>query len=77
MALIDMKISGTGAMELARTIRNDPAASASGVRLIVLTPGLRIDDTPIKLLGNAVCLRKPVHRSRLFESITSLFSREA
>ncbi|MGO9016082.1 MAG: response regulator [Dissulfurispiraceae bacterium] len=72
MALIDVKISGTSAIELARTIRNDPATSS--VRLIMLTPGLRIDDKPIKLLGNAVCLRKPVHRSRLFDSITSLFS---
>ena len=75
MALIDMKISGTSEIELARTIRNDPATS--GVRLIMLTPGLRIDDKPIKLLGKAVCLRKPVHRSRLFDSIASLFSQES
>ena len=75
MALIDMKRSGTSAIELARTLRNDP--DTAGVRLIVLTPGLRIDDEPIKLLGNAICLSKPVHRSRLFDCIASLFNQES
>jgi len=75
MALIDMKISGISAIELARTVRNDPANS--NIRLIMLTPGLRIDDESIKLLCDAVCLSKPVHRSRLFDRISSLFSQES
>jgi PAS domain S-box-containing protein len=75
MALIDMKISGISAIELARTVRNDPANA--NVRLIMLTPGPRIDDESIKLLCNAVCLSKPVHRSRLFDRIASLFSQES
>jgi PAS domain S-box-containing protein len=75
LALLDMKISGISAIELAHTVRNEPANGS--VRLIMLTPvGLRIDDESLKVLGNAVCLSKPVHESRLFDCIASFFSRE-
>ncbi|HVM98212.1 MAG TPA: PAS domain-containing protein, partial [Candidatus Acidoferrales bacterium] len=70
LAILDMQMVQMDGLELARSIRRDPALAAP--RLILLTSiGDPAEISVLREAGIALCLTKPVHRSSLYDAIAT------
>lgn len=73
--IIDMLMPGMDGAELGRRIKENP--DLKDTKLVMLTSmGLRGDARRMKEIGFSVYLTKPIRRSHLFNSLTSLFNRK-
>ena len=71
LAVIDNQIAGMSSLELAKTIKADPALAST--RLILLTaPGLRGDARAAQDAGYAAYLTKPIRESQLRNCVTTV-----
>ena len=75
LAVIDLGFSGADSLELARTIKGNPAIA--GVRLVMLTPvGNHTIIKAARVAGINACLVKPVRQSDLYENLVNVMSGE-
>ncbi len=73
LAIIDLGSRGTDSVELARSIRANPAIS--GTRLVVLGPvGSHALAKEAQAAGVDACLVKPIRQSELYECLVHLFT---
>jgi CheY-like chemotaxis protein/HPt (histidine-containing phosphotransfer) domain-containing protein len=73
LAIIDMQMPGMDGMQLARTIKAEPAIATT--RLIMLTSlGRRVDTKEAPRVGIDTYLTKPVRQSRLYDAIATVMS---
>lgn len=71
VAIIDRQLPGTNGLEIANTIKSDPALAST--HLILLTSqGQRGDALAAQTAGYAAYLTKPVRESQLFECLAAL-----
>jgi two-component system, sensor histidine kinase and response regulator len=73
VAILDMQMPGMDGLQLARSIKDDPATSPT--RLILLTSlGMREDAEAVKQASIAAYLTKPVRQSHLYDAIATVMS---
>ncbi len=71
LAIIDMQMPGMDGLELARTIKADPALAST--RLVLLTSqGQRGDAKAAQAAGYAAYLTKPIHESQLHDCLITV-----
>jgi CheY-like chemotaxis protein/HPt (histidine-containing phosphotransfer) domain-containing protein len=71
LAVVDLTLSDTDGLTLARQVRDDPALQAT--RLVLLTPlGQRPAAAALKAAGISTCLFKPLRQARLCESLVEI-----
>jgi two-component system, sensor histidine kinase and response regulator len=76
LALLDFQMPEMDGLTLARTIKSDPALSAT--RLIMLTSsGQLLSPTELQEFGIDSCVTKPVKQSRLFDRMSEVMNRAA
>jgi two-component system, sensor histidine kinase and response regulator len=76
LALLDFQMPEMDGLTLARTIKSDPALSAT--RLIMLTSsGPLLSPTELQEFGIDSCVTKPVKQSRLFDRMSEVMNRAA
>ena len=76
LALLDMQMPEMDGMTLARTIKSDPAISAT--RLIILTSmGYAHSQDELKAAGVEAYLVKPVRQAKLFECLVRVLEKDA
>jgi two-component system, sensor histidine kinase and response regulator len=76
LALLDMQMPEMDGMTLARTIKSDPAISAT--RLIILTSmGYTHSTDELKAAGVDAYLVKPVKQAKLFDCLVKVLEKEA
>ena len=77
LAIIDLNMPGMDGMELAHTLKADPATQGT-VLFLLSSSGQRLEAAESHLTGFAASMTKPVRASELFDClITSLHSGEA
>jgi signal transduction histidine kinase/DNA-binding response OmpR family regulator len=75
LALLDMQMPDMDGAEVGARIKAD--ASIRETLLLLLTSmGLRNEEPPLREVGFAACLNKPLKQSQLFNAIVELLSRE-
>ncbi len=73
VAIIDLGLPGMGTLDLARTIKADPAIAK--VRLVMLTPvGRHADIRAARNAGIGACLVKPVRQTALYECLVTVMA---
>jgi two-component system sensor histidine kinase/response regulator len=73
LALLDFEMPEMDGLTLARTIKNDPALSAT--RLVMLTSsGQMLSPTELQEFGIDSCVIKPVKQSRLFDRMSDVMN---
>jgi two-component system, sensor histidine kinase and response regulator len=73
LAILDMQMPGMDGMQLARTVKAEPAIATT--RLIMLTSlGRRVDIEEAHRVGIGAYLTKPVRQSRLYNAIATVMS---
>ncbi|MDQ5828846.1 MAG: response regulator, partial [Actinomycetota bacterium] len=73
LAILDMQMPGMDGMQLAQTIKAEPAIATT--RLIMLTSlGRRVDAEEAHRIGIDAYLTKPVRQSRLYDAIATVMS---
>jgi two-component system, sensor histidine kinase and response regulator len=76
LALLDFEMPEMDGLTLARTIKSDPALSAT--RLVMLTSsGQLLSPTELQEFGIDFCVIKPVKQSRLFDRMSDVMNRAA
>jgi len=75
LAILDMRLPGMDGLELARTIRSDPALAQ--VRLVMLNSLACQDRADLAQAGIVACLTKPVRESGLLACLEEIMGHPA
>jgi len=75
VALLDMEMPGIDGLELARTIRADPALAATPL-LLLTSSGVRGSAAEARAAGISAFLTKPVRQSHLYDAIAMVMASE-